>query len=177
MVDFSAIAAALSDTDDQAPLPVEKWAPTHCGEMDLVIRADGQWIHEGTPIGRAPLVRLLSRVLRHDPDGYVLVTPVEKIAIRVEDVPFLIVDHTQEHGTLRVRTNVGDQVTVGADHPIEVRSAPGGEQVPYVLIRGDLWARFARPAYYRLVEGATVDAQNRLMVESDGECFVLGHTA
>ena len=73
--------------------PVEKWDPPFCGELDMEIRADGTWFYMGTPIGRAPLVRLFSTVLRKDADGRTyLVTPVEKVAIRVEDAPFLAVE-------------------------------------------------------------------------------------
>src|ERR671917_2927432 len=71
--------------------PVHLWNPAHCGEIDIVIRRDGTWMHEGTPIGRAALVRLFSTVLRKDPDGFHLVTPVEKLKIVVEDAPFIAV--------------------------------------------------------------------------------------
>src|SRR3954447_18595510 len=71
--------------------PVEKWNPTHCGEIDIRIAKDGTWFHVGTPIGRKELVRLFSTILRKDADGYHLVTPVEKMKIRVDDVPFIAV--------------------------------------------------------------------------------------
>lgn len=177
MVDFSAIAAALEGAPQDADLPVERWHPAHCGTMDLVIRADGAWIHEGTPIGRPALVRLLSRVLRRDTEGYVLVTPAEKLSITVEDVPFIGVDVDEQiAGSLDLRTNVGDRVNIGADHPMMVKTPPGRDvPVPYVRIRGDLWARIDRAAYYRLVSMASED-QGELVIESGGERFVLGRT-
>ena len=67
--------------------PVHLWNPPHCGEIDIRIRPDGTWLHEGTPIGRPALVRLFSTVLRKDADGIYLVTPVEKLKITVEDAP------------------------------------------------------------------------------------------
>ena len=85
----------------RGPAPVHLWNPENCGEMDLVIRADGVWMHEGSPIGRPQLVRLLATVLRKDPDGYYLVTPVEKLKITVEDVPFRAVRVDRDGDDLR----------------------------------------------------------------------------
>ena len=123
----------------RAPAPVHLWNPENCGEMDLVIRADGVWMHEGSPIGRPQLVRLLATVLRKDPDGYYLVTPVEKLKITVEDVPFRAVRVDREGDDLIFTTDMGERVTAGADHPVRVETDPGtGEPTPYVHVRGDL---------------------------------------
>lgn len=168
------IAATLSAEQTGNELPVDKWHPTHCGELDLVIKTDGTWIHEGTPIGRPALVRLFSRVLRKDADGYVLVTPAEKLSITVEDVPFLIVDAEWKDGQLEARSNVGDIVTISEDHPIMVRPGPDGTNVPYVRIRGGLDARFARAAYYRLVEEAELGSDGHLRIKSGDATFDLG---
>src|SRR3954470_20175709 len=110
--------------------PVHLWHPAHCGEIDIRIRKDGVWFHEGTPIGREALVRLFSTVLRLDPDGYHLVTPVEKLKIQVEDAPFIAtrVDVLPgEEGvgdTLRFETNVGDVVEAGPDNAVRVETDP-----------------------------------------------------
>ena len=175
MADLSSLARELSGTADGGPLPVDQWHPERCGRMDLVIKADGTWVHEGSPIGRASLVRLFSRVLRRDEEGYVLVTPAEKLDIEVEDAPFLAVDYERTSDGYAFRTNVGDVVTAGPDHPIEVRySDAAGAKVPYVRVRGRLDARLARPAYYRLVEEAERGADGALYIDSGGERFVLG---
>ena len=85
----------VSQAAKQAPgrglPPVHLWNPAHCGEIDIVIKRNGLWFHEGAPIGREALVRLFSTVLRKDPDGFCLVTPVEKMKITVEDAPFVAV--------------------------------------------------------------------------------------
>ena len=71
--------------------PIHLWNPDFCGDIDMEIKRNGQWFYMGTPIGRAPLVKLFSSVMRReDDDCYYLVTPVEKVRIRVEDAPFLI---------------------------------------------------------------------------------------
>ena len=178
MADLLSIARELSETGDDAALPVEDWHPERCGTMDLVIRADGSWVHEGAPITRASLVRLFSRVLRRDGDEHVLVTPAERITITVEDAPFLVVDFdregSREEGDLIVRTNVGDAVRVGPDHPITMRRSEAlGLDLPYVRVRGELDARFDRAAYYRLVEAASREGGD-LVVRSGGATFMLG---
>ena len=105
----AAILTLLGDkaTSGKALPPVDQWHPAHCGEMDLVICADGRWMHEGTPIGRARLVHMLSRVLRREPDGsYCLVTPAEKVTIQVEDRPFLAVNCSRAESD-SVQTELG----------------------------------------------------------------------
>lgn len=169
---LAAIAAAAQATRGVAP--VDRWNPAHCGQIDIVIRADGTWMHEGTPIGRAELVRLFSTVLRKDPDGYCLVTPVEKLSIQVEDLPFRAVAMEVEAGTLRFVTDVGDLIAAGPDHALIVETDPlSGEPMPRLHVRGDLWARVVRPVFYELVEQATV-LDDTWVVRSGGMAFALG---
>jgi hypothetical protein len=154
--------------------PVHLWNPAHCGEIDIVIRRDGLWLHEGTPIGRPQLVRLFSTVLRRDPDGFYLVTPVEKLKIRVEDAPFVAVRVDRRGDELVFTTNVGDEVTAGAEHAIRVEAGPGeGEPRPYLHVRAELDALIARPVFYELVDMARME-EGRLTVTSDGAVFGLG---
>ncbi|GAA0867798.1 DUF1285 domain-containing protein [Brevundimonas basaltis] len=170
--------AAVAEAATQAPglglPPVHLWNPSHCGDIDIVIRRDGVWMHENSPIGRPELVRLFSTVLRKDTDGYCLVTPVEKLSIRVEDLPFRAVAMTEAEGALTFTTDVGDRVEAGAEHPIRVDTDPdSGEPSPALHVRADLWARIARPVFYELVERGTVE-DGRLMVRSRDEAFSLG---
>lgn len=170
--------AAVAEAAKQAPgrglPPVHLWHPAHCGAIDIVIRRDGVWLHEGSPIGRAELVRLFSTVLRKDAEGYVLVTPGEKLSILVEDLPFRAVAVTRRGEALVFTTDVGDEAEAGPDHPIRVETDPvTGEPSPSVRVRGELWARIARPVFYELVEMARIE-DGRLTVWSNGEGFVLG---
>lgn len=171
---LAAVAEAASRAPARGLPPVHLWNPSHCGDIDIVIRRDGVWLHENSPIGRPELVRLFSTVLRKDPDGYCLVTPVEKLSIRVEDLPFRAVAVTEAGETLTFTTDVGDAVEAGADHPIRVDTDPvSGEPSPALHVRADLWARIARPVFYELVEKAEVE-DGRLVVRSGGEAFALG---
>ncbi len=158
--------------------PVHLWNPPSCGDIDIRIARDGRWHHEGSPIGRESLVRLFSTVLRRDPDGFHLVTPVEKLRIQVEDAPFMAVRVDRAGAALRFLTNVGDEVEAGAAHPLRVETdARSGEPAPYVRVRGGLDARLTRPVFYELVEMADqrrTPHGDQLGVESGGVWFPLG---
>lgn len=138
--------------------PVERWNPDFCGDLDMEIKPDGTWFYLGTPIGRMPLVQLFSSVLRKDADGKTyLVTPVEKVGIRVADAPFVAVEmDVSGKGAGQIitfRTNVGDLVEAGPDNPLRfVDESDTGGLKPYVLVRGRLEALVARPVMYELVE-------------------------
>lgn len=168
------VAQAALQAPGRGPAPVHLWSPAHCGDIDIVIRRDGVWMHEGSPIGRTELVRLFSTILRKDPDGYHLVTPGEKMRIQVEDLPFRAIAVERRGEALVFTTDVGDEVTADADHPIVVETnAASGEPQPAVRVRSDLWARIARPVFYELVEMAEVSPEG-LIVRSAGTTFRLG---
>ena len=137
--------------------PVERWNPDHCGHSGMRIARDGSWHHEGSPIRRPEMVRLFSTILRREPDGgFVLVTPVEKLDIDVEDAPFVAVELKSEGEgearSLAFRLNTGDVVVAGAEHRLRL----DGER-PYLEVRGGLDALIARPAYYELAELALAE--------------------
>lgn len=156
--------------------PVDKWNPAHCGHSDMRIARDGTWFHGGTPIGREAMVRLFSTILRREPDGsFVLVTPVEKLTIDVDDAPFAAVEMRGEgearEARLAFRLNTGDLVAADAEHPL--RFEVEGDQVrPYLLVRPGLEALVARPVYYELAELA-LGAEGEPGVWSGGEFFPL----
>jgi hypothetical protein len=177
--DLSALISRATRAGKGLP-PVERWNPDFCGDLDIEIKADGTWFYLGTPIGRMPLVQLFSTVLRKDADGKTyLVTPVEKVGIRVVDAPFVAVEMsvTGEGGerTITFRTNVGDVVEVGAEHPLRfVDEDKTGGLKPYVLVRGRLEALVARPVMYELVqygEEIEVDGKTMFAVRSGGEVY------
>ena len=168
------VAAAARQAPGRGLPPVHLWNPAHCGDIDIVIKRNGQWFHEGTPIGREALVRLFSTVLRKDPDGFHLVTPVEKMRITVEDAPFIAVRVDQDGEDLVFQTNVGDEVRAGPDHALRVETDPNtGEPRPYLHVRRGLEALVARPVFYELV-GMADEAEGRLEVRSGGAAFDLG---
>jgi hypothetical protein len=160
--------------------PVERWNPDFCGDLDMEIKADGTWFYLGTPIGRMPLVQLFSSVLRKDADGKTyLVTPVERVGIRVADAPFIAVEmDVSGRGADQVitfRTNVGDVVEAGPERPLRfVDENDTGGLKPYVLVRGRLEALLSRPVMYELVEhGEDIEIEGKTMfaLRSKGAVF------
>lgn len=158
-------------TKARGPAPVHLWNPPYCGEMDLLIRADGTWLHEGRPIARPQMVRLFSTVLKHEDGRFFLVTPVEKLGIKVEDAPFLAID-AEIGDDIVFTTNVGDAVRADADHPIRIAQRDGQPR-PYVHVRGGLDALIDRKTFYRLVEAARPGPDGRLTLCSGGARFML----
>jgi hypothetical protein len=176
---LSALIARAARAGKGLP-PVDRWNPEFCGDIDMEIRADGTWFYLGTPIGRAPLVQLFSTVLRRDADGRTyLVTPVEKVGIRVADAPFVAVEMNASgegaNQLITFRTNVGDVVEAGPGHPMRFVDEPEtGGLKPYLLVRGRLEALVARPVMYELVEhGEEIEIDGRTMfaVRSKGEVY------
>ena len=161
--------------------PVEKWNPPFCGDLDMRIAADGTWFYLGTPIGRPALVRLFSTVIKREEGRYFLVTPVEKIGIRVEDVPFLAVELEIENRGARqnliFRTNVDDVVRCDAEHRLRFEPEEGtGGLRPYLHVRRDLWARVTRALFFDLVAIGEVreqGGQRMFGVVSAGEFFAM----
>ncbi len=153
----SLLSAATEAARARGVPPLQLWNPPFCGNMDIEIRRNGSWFHQGRQITRASLVKLFSSILRRDGDDFFLVTPVEKVGIRVQDAPFVAVDvNAAGEGNDQVlvfTTNVGDVITAGPEHPIRVRHDPAtGEPAPYILVRVNLEALIDRKTYYRLME-------------------------
>ena len=129
--------------------PVEKWNPDHCGDSEMRIGRDG---------------------------SYVLVTPVEKLSIEVEDAPFLAVELKSEgvgrERALAFRLNSGDLVPAGPDHPLSIRETPDGPH-PYVHVRGGLDALVNRSVYYELMNLALDEGGDPIGLWSNGAFFAL----
>ena len=164
----------------RAPAPVDDWEPEFCQPLDFVIKRDGTWFYEGSPIGRESLVQLFSTVLRKDADGITyLVTPVEKIEITVEDAPFVVVEMNASEidgeSLLTFRTNVGDIVEADLDHPLRFEVFGDKQQLkPYILVRGRLEALMSRSVMFELVncgEQRVIDGVEMFVVCSKGCVF------
>ena len=167
---------ALQKTRGAAP--VHLWNPPYCGEIDMRIARDGTWFYNGSPIGRPALVQLFASVLRKDPERFVLVTPVERVGIKVEDAPFLGVElQRQGEGdsqSLRLRTNVEDWVEISPQNPLKFLPGDSAGLKPYALVRGDLWALVKRALFYDLVawgQPHSIDGEEFYGVFSGGGFF------
>ena len=167
----------LEAARDRTLPPVERWHPRNVGEIDIRIAANGDWYHDGDPIRRPAIAKLFSTILRLDDGQHYLVTPAEKLRIRVDDAPFIATDmETEAEGGERrilFTTNMDDVVVADAEHPILVEDRDG-EPRPYVVVRRGLRALIARSVFYRLVDLACEDSDGAFSVHSAGTRFILG---
>ncbi len=162
----------------QGPAPVHLWDPPFCGDIDMEIRRDGNWVHEGRVIRRPAMVRLFASILKKEQDRHFLVTPVEKVGIRVEDCPFLIVDmdvsgqgHSQ---AISFTTNTDEEFALDAEHPLRLDAGEeGGQPHPVVEVRSGLEGLVNRAVFYRMVELLGEDENGRPGLWSHGQFFAV----
>jgi len=171
--------AEFTSDDDSLP-PVERWNPEFCGDIDIIIKANGDWLHDGKPISRKRLSVLFSRVLIKQQDQYFLITPVEKLAIQVEWQPFVIVDFEiyQQDGLncFLMLDNCNNKIRLNSESQLAF-SHFQGQSLPIINVRRNLYASFSRNCYYRLIEQATVvkhPQYETLHITSAGVDFCLG---
>lgn len=179
-------------SDKTRPLPpVEKWNPDFCGDINMTVALDGRWFYEGTPVGRASLVKLFSSVLKREGDKYFLVTPVEKVGITVEDTPFVITQWKEieadtngdKNTALVLITQTGDEVVLNSVDQMELRVPPKSIRdkeataIPYVCVRRNLWARLHQNVYYQLLEKSkeiSGSDETHFVVHSANTNFIIG---
>lgn len=172
----------LKQINTDLPLPpVEKWNPAFCGDIDMRIAQDGRWFYQGGEIKRPAMVKMFSRILWKEGDQYFLKTPVEKVGIQVDDVPFQVISVerlNQEPITLRFTTATGDVIDAGEEHPIRVETDPlTGEPSPYLMIRHGMEGRIQRAVFYQLAEWAeAIETASGIewVVSSQSKRFSLG---
>ena len=161
--------------------PVEKWNPPFCGDIDMHILRNGKWTYMGSEIKRPAMIKLFSNIIRLDDDGhYYLVTPVEKVRIKVDDVPFVAVsmNKTEDEGIncLSFTTNVQDEVILSKENPIEIVINDNDEPSPYIIVRKNLKALISRSVYYDLInmaEEEMIDDKKFLVIKSNNTSFKL----
>jgi uncharacterized protein len=156
--------------------PVRDWQPKKSGDSEMRIAGDGRWFHQGGEITRLAMVRAFSSLLRRDSDGsHWLVTPHEKLSIKVEDAPFIAVEMQSEGAgearLLAFRLNSDDLVIADAGHPLEWR-----HELPYLHVRDGLWAKLVRPVYYEIAELSLAENPQRPGLWSGGTFFPIGAT-
>jgi len=137
--------------------PVDSWNPEFCGDLDIKIKKDGSWFHEGSKINRINLVKLFSTILKKEGDDYFLVTPVEKIGIKVDFAPFVATSITfcgvGRSQKISFVTNIGEMFDLNYQHPVRmVYNSKTNEPHPYVIVRNNLEALIDRKSFYRFID-------------------------
>lgn len=179
------LAKLQSQLQQPQGAPVEKWDPPFCGDIDITIKRDGQWLYMGSPIGRHTLVKLFASVLRKQAHDYYLVTPAEKVRIKVEDAPFVVTlmsnESTELGQAIVFQDNLGHQFTLDDEHYLWVETDPdSAEPAPYVMVRDNMPALIHRNVFYQLVEQAEIVEHagvQEFFVTSLGKRFSLGKIA
>lgn len=159
-----------------------QWNPGNAGRIDIRIASNGDWYHEGRRFQREAMVKLFAGILRREDDAYYLVTPAEKLAIEVEDAPFVatLVERLQEGDTQAIvfTTNIGERVPLDSDHGLRIDIDEGsGEPRPYLQLHDGLEALISRSAFYDLLNLGHEKQQGDttcLVVTSMGQEFNLG---
>ena len=170
---------SFSKKNKQSIPPVEKWDPPFCGEIDMKILRNGKWFYMGSEIKRPAMVKLFSSILRLDKDKcYYLVTPVEKVRIKVEDVPFVAISINKININGKIgytfKTNLNEEILLSRENPLTIKIAKNSEPSPYVLLRKNLNALLSRSVFYELVDFAEekiINNKKFLVIESMGETF------
>lgn len=174
------ISSQISSQQNKKLPPIESWNPPYCGEIDMQVKANGDWFYEGGIFKRLALVKMFASVLlrevEEDRNEYYLVTPVEKIKITVEDAPFVLTQwHWQDENqtNMVVSTNLDDEFVLNKEHPVTINDQ--GEL--YVLVRRNLLAKVHRNVYYQWVDLAQeviTEKGTELMISSSGYKFSVG---
>ena len=177
------VSELIKDTKGSKPAPVELWNPELSGDIDIVVKRDGRWIHEGSEIKRPEIVKIFCNIMKFENGEYFLLTPVEKWRFQVEDAPFLVIAMEEvdiEAGKgFKLTTKTGESFVLGAEHPLEVEYKAGldGEPSPYALVRTNLRALIARSVFYDMAEQAIIEQESDkeyMVIYSQGQRFVLG---
>jgi hypothetical protein len=181
MSELDQILADIQSVKDSHALR-GRWNPQQRGRIDIRIAADGDWYHEGRRIQRDALVKLFAGILRREDDSYYLVTPVEKLAIQVDDAPFMatLVERVGggDESAIVFTTNIGERIVVDREHALRIEiDRTTGEPRPYVELYNGLEALIGRSAFYDLLNLAQEkqdDAGAYLAITSMGQEFRLG---
>lgn len=174
---LSDLAAKIGSDGDIGFAPVEQWQPEFCGELDIEIKANGDWHYMGSQIKRQKLVKLFTTVLWHDVDegAHYLITPVEKIKIKVADAAFvatdMLVEGAGKNQKIAIQTNLAGQMLIGKDHPI--RFAHEDDQfMAYVMVRYGLEAKLTRSLCFELAD-YMVEIDQKFILFSDNQRFAV----
>jgi uncharacterized protein len=179
MQSLDEIGDSLLSFSQEAYPPVHSWNPPFSGNIDITIKSNGDWYHEGVKFTRLPLVKLFSSILKKEGDNYFLVTPVEKWKITVEDAPLHIVKMDisknsipDQQQVIVFKTITDDIFTLDQLHPLQLFNKKNAELRPYVVARNNLEALVHRNIFYRLADMAVLH-EGRIGIWSSGEFFPL----
>tara|TARA_B100001029_G_scaffold66803_1_gene54262 strand:- start:921 stop:1451 length:531 start_codon:yes stop_codon:yes gene_type:complete len=131
--------------------PVELWNPALCEGQEFYIDREGEWFYNKSPIKNKKLLNLFSTVLRKDKNEYFLVTPVEKVPVKVELAPYKIIDFEVNDEKVQLITNLNFQFILDKTNTTRLINH-NDSLIPLVNVRSNIEGFFNRNTYYKLVD-------------------------
>ncbi|HET8816553.1 MAG TPA: DUF1285 domain-containing protein [Pseudidiomarina sp.] len=156
--------------------PTDQWDPPYCGEIPIQIDQNGDWWYAGSIIQRKRLVQLFASVLVREEDDYFLVTPAEKVKIKVIDAPFIITawKTVESDGEQVIQLTLNTDETVALKNPEQIILK---DDIPYIALGQGLFAKVHRNVFYQWLEVAEQRPTNvglEMVLQSAGQLFVIG---
>ena len=171
---ISKITKDLQGLNQKFP-PVEKWSPDLCEGQEFYINREGQWFYNNSEIKNNKLINLFSTVLRKDDDSYYLVTPVEKVPVKVELAPYQIIDFEFMQDNVKLVTNLNFEFVLNKINTTRLISH-NNSLIPLVNVRSNIEGFFNRNTYYKLIdfalENKNID-KNYLYIQSDNQKHII----
>ena len=176
-MDFSDLLQSVNSIEEKYP-PVHLWNPDLCQGVEMKIDREGNWFYQGSIIGRDKLKILFSRILKFEDGNYYLVTPVEKVLVKVDLAPYMIIDYDvdSDHENIILKTNLDLSIPLNKEHKLEVKKI-GDEHIPFVHVRNNIEGFISRSVYYALIEIALKQdnaSSDQLTLKSFASEFSLG---
>tara|TARA_B000000475_G_scaffold81285_1_gene65856 strand:+ start:1448 stop:1987 length:540 start_codon:yes stop_codon:yes gene_type:complete len=176
-MDFSDLLQSVNSIEEKYP-PVHLWNPDLCEGVEMKIDREGNWFYQGSIIGRDKLKILFSRILKFEDGNYYLVTPVEKVLVKVDLAPYMIIDYEvdSDHENIILKTNLDLSIPLNKEHKLEVKKI-GDEHIPFVHVRNNIEGFISRSVYYSLIEIALKQdnaSSGQLTLKSFASEFSLG---
>ena len=177
---ISKIKDSLSKTDSKSFPPVHLWEPELCVGQNISINREGIWFYNNSEIKNIKLVNLFSTVLRKDKDDYFLVTPTEKVPVKVEIAPYLITNfELLDDKTIKLDTNLDYSFVLNGSNTTRLIEIEG-VSMPIVHVRNNIEGFFNRSTYYKLIDVAldlSIINNEILHIKSDGIDHPIGKIA
>ena len=175
---ISKITKNLKSQSEDFP-PVHLWNPELCQGQEFYIDREGNWFYNDSPIKNYKLTKLFSTVLRKDDDEYFLVTPIEKVPVRVQIAPYKIVDYLFTDNRVILSTNFEYEFVLSKTNTTKlIRNKD--VLIPIVNVRDKIDGFFDRNTYYNLINYALeqnfID-QNSLYLPSLNTKHIIGKIA
>tara|TARA_B100001094_G_scaffold68368_1_gene64663 strand:- start:1649 stop:2188 length:540 start_codon:yes stop_codon:yes gene_type:complete len=151
-MEFSEFLKSINSLEDNYP-PVHLWNPDLCDGVEMRIDREGNWYYQNSIIGRDKLKLLFSRILKFENGNYYLVTPTEKVIVKVDIAPYMIIDYEidAQKEKIILKTNLDLSIPLDKDHKLELKKI-GEEQIPFIQVRDNIEGFISRSIYYSLIE-------------------------